>query len=371
MTCRMHSLASGGCSRREVLLAAAALMVPVPDRRRYDSVATLLGTGEPGFAADQVNNPYGLALGPDGALYFCDLGNQRIRRIDLATRQATTVAGNGVPSFGGDGGAATDASLNMPHEVQFDRAGHLYVAERDNHVVRRIDGQTGIISTLAGTGRPGFSGDGGPAHAALLRQPHSIAVTPDGRSLLVCDTGNHRVRRIDLESGVIDTIGGTGARDVTPDGAPMRGTPLNGPRTLAFDASGHGYLALREGNAVFRIEARTAILRHVAGSGARGYAGDGGPARSAALGGPKGLAWWNDRLFVADTENHVIRCIDLRTGVIDTVLGSGHPGDGPGPDPRRCALSRPHGVLVDPRGVLYVADSEAHRVRVLRPRVQQ
>ena len=351
--------------RRDALKALLVLAVPRPAMSDA-SVSTLIGTGTAGCSDQQVNNPYGFAIGRDGALYFCDLDNQRIRRIDLRTRRTVTVAGSGEKGYAGDGGMATAASLNMPHEIQFDRHGHLYIAERDSHVIRKVDAKTGVISTFAGTGRAGFSGDGGPAAAAELRQPHSIAVTPDGRALLVCDIGNHRLRRIAFAAGVIETIGGTGERRPTPDGAPLAGTPLNGPRTIAFDAAGNLYLALREGNAVYAVDRRSSRLRHVAGTGEQGHTGDGGPARLARLGGPKGLAWRRDALYVADTENHVIRRIDLRTGIIGTVLGTGQRGDGPEPDPLRCALARPHGVLIDSRGTLYVGDSEAHRIRTMK-----
>jgi sugar lactone lactonase YvrE len=132
---------------------------------------------------------------------------------------------------------------------------------------------------------------------------------------------------------------------------------------MAFDSADDLYIALREGNAIYRVDTKASSLRHVAGSGEQGYSGDDGPARLARLAGPKGLAWSRDSLYVADTENHVIRKIELKTGIIRTVLGTGQRGDGPEPDPRRCALSRPHGVLVDARGVLYIGDSEAHRIR--------
>jgi DNA-binding beta-propeller fold protein YncE len=253
----------------------------------------------------------------------------------------------------------------MPHEIRFDAAGDLFIAERDNHVIRKVTRRTGIISTIAGTGQPGFGGDGGPATSAALRMPHSLAFDPQGR-LLICDIGNHRIRRVDPRSGVIETYAGTGERGATPDGAPLAGTPLNGPRTLVVDGDGNVYLALREGNAIYRIDAATARLRHVAGTGETGYAGDGGAARRAKLAGPKGLALADGGLYVADTENHVIRWIDLKTGLIDTVLGTGERGDGPEPDPRRCRLSRPHALIADGRGLLYVADSEAHRIRVLQ-----
>ena len=353
-------------NRRDALKALLIVLGSPPAWAAKASVTTLIGRGAAGYSDEQVNNPYGLVIGPDRALYFCDLDNQRIRRLDLKTRRTSTVAGNGQKAYVGDGGPATDASLNMPHEIQFDAAGHLYIAERDNHVIRKVEAKTGVLSTFVGTGAPGFSGDGGLASAAQLRQPHSIAVDPSGQFLLICDIGNHRIRRVAFATGTIETFGGTGERQPAPDGAPLKGTPLNGPRTIVFDSSGNLYLALREGNAIYRVDGKTLSLRHVAGSGEQGYSGDGGQARTAKLAGPKGLAWWRNSLYVADTENHVIREIDLKAGTIRTVLGTGHRGDGPEPDPLQCALARPHGVLVDSRGVLYVADSEAHRIRILR-----
>ena len=336
------------------------------------SVTTLIGTGAPGYSDTQLNNPYGMAIGPDGALYFCDVDNQRVRRLDLATKKLTTIAGNGQKAYRGDGGPAVDASLSAPHELLFDRGGDLYFAERDNHVVRKVNMKTGVISTVAGTGKAGFSGDGGPGTQAQLNQPHCVLLDRDG-TLLICDLMNHRIRRLHLDTGMIETFAGTGEAKPTPDGAPVPGTPLSGPRTLALAPNGDIYLALREGNAIYRIDAQTKTLHHLAGTGESGYSGDGGPAMSAKFGGalarlagPKGLSLGRDNsLYIADTESHAIRKIDLKTGVISTVLGSGEKGDGPEPDPLKCKLNRPHAVLLA-NGVLYVADSEAHRIRVLQ-----
>jgi sugar lactone lactonase YvrE len=340
-----------------LVLAASAMLTGA-------TVRTIAGDGTPGYSDSQVNNPYGLVIGPDGALYFCDLDNQRIRRLDLKNRKITTIAGNGQRGYSGDGGPATEASLNMPHELRFDKPGNIYIAERDNHVIRRVDKKTGRIFTVAGTGTAGFSGDGGPAVKAQLRQPHSIAFDSDER-LLICDIGNHRVRRLDLKSGVIDTYAGTGERKPTPDGAAVAGTPLNGPRTIDLDPEGNIYLVLREGNAVYRIDPRTQRIHHIAGTGEKGYTGDGGSAREAKLSGPKGIAWSRSGIYIADTESHTIRKIDPR-GVITTVLGTGERGDGPETDPLKCRLARPHGVFVDSNEVLYVGDSEAHRIRIVR-----
>jgi streptogramin lyase len=329
------------------------------------SVRTVVGTGEPGCSDAQVNDPFGLTIGPDGALYFCEVGNQRIRRLDLQAGTITTVAGTGERGYSGDGGPATDAAMNMPHELCFDQAGNIYVVERDSHAVRKIDRASGTISTVAGTGEAGFGGDGGPATEAQLRQPHSIAFDTNG-DLLICDIGNHRVRRLSLSSGIIETFAGTGDREPTPDGAPIQGTPLNGPRTIVVGPDGSLYLALREGNAIYRLDPASGRIEHLAGTGQQGHTGDGGPARDATLAGPKGLAYGpGGILYVADTENHAIRAIDLNTGIITTVLGTGERGDGPEPDPLACRLSRPHGLWATPDGGLYLADSEAHSIRLL------
>jgi DNA-binding beta-propeller fold protein YncE len=337
------------------------------------NIVTIAGTGMAGFSGDGgpgakagINNPYGLAIGPDGALYFCEIGNHRVRRLDLKTNLISTVAGSGQKGYAGDGGPALAAAMNEPYEVRFDRGGNMFFAEMQNHVVRRVDAKTHAITTVAGTGVAGFSGDGGPAVKAQLRQPHSIAFDPQGR-LLICDIGNLRIRRVDLETGAIETWAGTGERKPTPDGAPIAGTPLNGPRAITVDPDGNLYLVLREGNAVYRMDPRAGKIFHIAGTGETGYDGDGGPAKLARLSGPKGVAWApGGSLYLADTESHTIRRIDLKSGTITTVIGTGQRGDGPDGDARQCRLSRPHGIFVGSTGAVYVADSESHRVRTLR-----
>jgi sugar lactone lactonase YvrE len=315
----------------------------------------------------EVRNPYGLTIGPDGALYICEIDRHVISRLDLKTRTLSIVAGTpNVSGYAGDGGPATQAKLFEPYEIRFDKAGHMFFVEMKNHLIRRVDKATGIISTVAGTGQPGFSGDGGPAIQAQFRQPHSIQFDPLGR-LVVCDIQNQRVRRIDLRTGLIDTIAGNGEKKPTPEGALFaKETPLNGPRAIDFDPQGNLYLALREGNQIFRVHARTNKLSLLAGTGAKGWSGDNGPAIKADLNGPKGVAWSRDRgLYIADTESHTIRRIDLRTGIITTVLGNGKRGDGADGDPLACGTARPHGVYVDRQGRIFVGDSEAHKVRWL------
>ena len=337
------------------------------------TAVTIAGTGAAGFSGDggpaleaQLNNPYGLVVGPDGALYFCEIGNHRVRRLDLQTHRISTAAGSGRKGYDGDGGPALEAALNEPYEVRFDKAGNMFFAEMQNHVVRRVDARTHRISTVAGTGVAGFSGDGGAAVRAQLRQPHSIAFDTQG-GLLICDIGNLRIRRVNLATGVIETWAGTGDKKPTPDGAPLAGTPLNGPRAITAAPDGSLYLVLREGNAVLRIDPAAGRIYHVAGTGETGYSGDGGPALAARLSGPKGIAWAPDgSLYLADTESHTIRRVDLKSGIITTVVGNGERGDGPEGDARQCRLSRPHGIFVDAGGRVYIADSESHRIRMLR-----
>jgi streptogramin lyase len=167
-----------------------------------------------------------------------------------------------------------------------------------------------------------------------------------------------------MKTGIITTFAGTGERAPTPDGAPIRGTPLRGPRAIDFDREGNLWLALREGNAVYKLDLRAGVIHHVAGTGEKGASGNGGPARQATLSGPKGIAVGPDRnVYIADTESHTIRMIDTRRGTIELVAGTGAAGDGPDGDPRACRLARPHGIFVDTDGSIFVGDTENHRVR--------
>ena len=263
-------------------------------------VVTIAGTGVAGFSGDGghalkagLNQPFGLEIAPDEALYFCDYSNHVVRRIDLLTGSISTVAGTGTKSgYAGDGGPATQAMLHEPHEIRFDRDGNYFLSD-DQFPPRRSPRRRtrrGVISTVAGTGKPGFSGDGGPADQAhWLDLP--IAVSLDSQSgLFICDIKNHRIRRVDFGSGVISTFAGNGEKKSFVDGSPVAGTALNGPRSLALDANQDVVIVLREGNAVYRLKRKTMTLHHLAGTGKQGYAGDGKDARQALLAGPKGLA---------------------------------------------------------------------------------
>ena len=351
-----------------LFISATALMVEAAD------VATVAGNGTDSYTGDggpavqaAVSQPFGIVVGPDDALYICEVGSHVIRRVDAKSQQITTVAGSGRKGYSGNGQQATDAELNEPYEVRFDASGNMFFVEMQNHIVRRVDAATGVITLVAGTGERGFSGDGGPATAAQLNRPHSITLDSNG-NLYICDIGNHRIRTVNLQSGRISTFAGTGERKPTPDGAAITGTPLNGPRALDFDGDHNLVLALREGNAIYRLDLRGQTLHHIAGTGKSGYSGHGGPAKAAQLSGPKGVAIAsNGDIYFADTESHTIRVVRSKSGIIETVLGDGKKGDGPDGAPNHCRMDRPHGVFVDRAGRVFVGDSNNHRVRMLAP----
>jgi DNA-binding beta-propeller fold protein YncE len=365
-------------SRRKFLESSAALLatpmfLPQAGRR----ISTLVGTGVMGTAPDgtpaeaaQINQPYGLVIGPDGNLYWADFGSNRVLRLDLTAKRVNVIAGTGTKGHAGDGGQAKTALLSAPHEVRFDSKGNIFVAERDSHVVRHIDMKTQVLTTVAGTGAAGYSGDGGPAVQAQLNQPHSI-VLDKADNVLICDINNNRVRKIDARTGIISTFAGTGENAPTPDEGGMLTTPLAAPRSIEIAPDGTMYLLLRAGNKVIAMDPAQGKLKRVAGTGEFGYTGDGGPALNAKFGapgsafnGPKGIALADNILYIVDTENHAIRAIDLRTGIISTIAGTGQRGDGPDGDPLMCKMARPHGVFIRGRS-MYIGDSENQRIRVL------
>lgn len=358
-------------SRRNFLAGTAILMATRGVAQAEPRISTVIGTGQAGMAQDgepaataKLNNPFGVLIGPDGALYWADFAGNRVLKLDLGSRRVSVVAGTGEKGHGGDGGPANQAILSAPHEVRFDRSGNMFVAERDSNVVRHIVMKSGVISTIAGTGVRGFSGDGGPAAMAELAQPHSIALDRSD-NLYICDILNNRIRLRNPGTGIITTFAGTGEAAAPPDQAPLSGTPLWAPRSIDIAPDGLLYLVLREGNRVYVIDRSKGVMKRLAGTGKMGYGGDGKLAIDAEFRGPKGVSYSpTGDLYIADTENHVIRKISLKTGIISTVAGTGKRGDGPDGNPLTCALNRPHGVYAH-GSVLYIGDAENNRIRAL------
>ena len=318
---------------------------------------------DPCFEASRFrpSNPFGVECSPTKT-WFTTVGDSRIwqqsRADDQQSFQICLVAGSGKQGYAGDGGSAVDADFNWPHEVRADHDENLFVADTRNHVIRRIDHKTGIVTTIAGNGKNGFAGDGKSGGDVQFNQPHSIALDHAG-GLLVADTKNHRLRLIDLETGIVQTVSGTGEKKLPVDGAKASTSPLFGPRTLAVDDRSI-WIALREGNSIWRIDRAAGTIHHIAGTGKKGYTGDGGPAREATFAGPKGIAIdGNGNLMVVDTENHAVRRIDMKSNTVSTVLGGSLANE-------TFPMKRPHGVGWHPMSKLLVADSENNRVLVLR-----
>lgn len=318
--------------------------------------------------SNEVRSPFGVVVGPDQALYITEVGRHVISRLDRKTGHLRVVAGKaGEQGYDGDGGPATKARLFEPYEVRFDSQGNMYFVEMMNHLVRKVD-PAGRISTIAGTGTKGDSGDGGPAVEARFNRPHSIALDEHKQHLYVADIGNNRIRRIHLKGGTIETYSGGGKTRPGVEG-PIQGVKWNGPRALFIEGRTL-WLALRGGHSVWRIDLNAKRYRHVAGTGKKGFRGDGGPARAATMNGPKGIAIGpKGNIFVVDTENQAIRMIDRQSGVISSIAGFGPEGrgyNGEGIPGTTAKMGRPHGLCVDANGVVYVGDTENHRVRRIR-----
>lgn len=271
---------------------------------------TFAGNGNEGFSGDggpatgaSLNGPKALAVDAIGNLYIADVANDRIRKVDLHGI-ITTVVGNGRQGFSGDGGLATDASLSRPNGVAVDGAGNIYVADTLNHRIRKVNHQ-GTITTVAGNGVPGFSGDGSRATSASLNHPDSVVVDAHG-NVFIADTRNSAVRKVNSD-GNISTIAGNGAPGFSGDGGPATSASLDYPIGLALDASGNLYIA-DTGNSRIREIGTNGVITTVAGNGHAGFAGDGGRAVLASLHNPHGVAV--DRLgalLIADSLNYRIR----------------------------------------------------------------
>ena len=309
-----------------------------------------------------ITGPDGLSVSADGTLYFADLWNHRIRAIDPDTWEIRTVAGNGARFYGGDGGAATDACLGNPHDVAVDEEGNLFVADTRYSHVRRVD-RAGFITSYVGTGLPWDQGDGGPAISASVTAPLSVVVGPRGDLYLGESVG--RIRRVERSTGVIQTVAGTGVPGYSGDGGPADEARIGSPFDMDFDEGGNLYFADTTNHCVRKVSA-SGKIRTVVGTGSPGRAEEGSPLTKARLNSPRGVAVDSDRtLFVADTGNN--RVLELRPGAgLSAVAGTGEGGDaGDGGPGKSCRFNHPCSLAIM-QGCLLISDHFNNRIRALK-----
>jgi sugar lactone lactonase YvrE len=309
-----------------------------------------------------LHEPFAVDFDKSGNLFIAEYGGHSVRKIS-PDGLISTIAGNGQEGFAGDGGLSTKSQLAHPHSLVVAPNGDIYIADTGNRRVRRIDAQTSIITTFAGTGEKGFAGDGGPADKAQFGEIYCVCFGPKAERMYLADLDNRRIRAIDMRTNIVTTVAGNRRRGVPDDGADAATSPLIDPRAVAADASGNVYILERSGNAL-RVVNPAGKIRTVAGTGKQGNTGDNGPAREATLNGPKHLCIDRDEnVLICDTENNVIRKYLPKEGKIVRIAGTGKPGsEGLGSSPLETQLSRPHGVYVHRTGAIYIADSENNRI---------
>jgi sugar lactone lactonase YvrE len=392
------------------------------------TISTIAGNGEPAHAGDDgpavaasVNEPKNIAVDRADHLFIADSENHVIRRVDLKTGVIVTIAGRpmepiiremsggvqddplpmdeddplggptqevtsrftqsrdvsgtvrfvtgtqvGAKRFSGDGGPAVEAQLNFPGAVAIDEQGHVYIADTMNHRIRKVDANSGLITTIAGTGQKRWSGDGGPAVSAALNEPTALALDQKGR-LYIADQSNHRVRRLDLDTGIITTVAGTGEAGYSGDGMPAHEAALSGPSGLAIGADGTLYIADTFNGRIRKVDVETSVMTTVAGDGSE-YRYQGNPHEfSTSLSRPYGIAIEADgHLLVTDSDSHLIRRWHRQKKIITRVAGSGSAGySGDGGLPLESCLNYPFGLAVDHQGNIYIADTFNHRIRMI------
>jgi DNA-binding beta-propeller fold protein YncE len=351
---------------RARLVVVLSVVLAVAATARADRVALVAGggAGDDGTPATKAKlvAPFAADFDRAGNLYIPEMTGQRVKSVD-AKGILNTLAGTGKKGNSGDGGPARDAEFNGPHNLAVAPGGEIFLADTWNNRVRKIDAKTGMITTFAGTGDKGFAGDGGPADKAKFGGVYCLAIDPKGEQMYLADLDNRRIRAIDLKTMIVRTVAGNGKAGVPEDGAEATKAPLVDPRAVAVDGKGNVYILERSGHALRVVDAAGKI-RTVAGTGKKGFSGDDGDARRATFNGPKHLCIDRDGgVLIADTENHVIRKYLPEQGKISRFAGTGKKGDaGVGGPPEKVELNQPHGVYVHPSGDVYIADSSNNRV---------
>lgn len=352
-------------NRHAILVA----LLCVASSARADKLVLVAGGGDgaDGSPAERARliQPFGVDFGADGTIYIVEMqGGERLRAVNPSGVLVTLAGTLGQKGHTGDGGPARKATFNGMHSLAVGPDGCVYLADTWNNCVRKLDPRSGIVSAFAGTGEPGFSGDGGPAVRAKFGQSFCVSFDAAGKRCYITDLVNRRIRTVDMPTGVVTTAAGNGKRGVPKDGEDATHQPLLDPRAHAVDAHGNVYILERSGHALRVVDAQGKI-RTVAGTGKAGTAGIGGKALAAQMNGPKHLCVDRDgSVLIADTENHrILRYVPGDEAVV-LVAGTGKKGTaGVGGDPRLAEFNQPHGVIVHPKtGAIYISDATNGRV---------
>lgn len=338
-------------------------------------LTTVAGNGEEGYSGDggpaneaTLNNPFDVVFDSKGRLIFTDTFGQRIRRIDLKSGVISTLAGSGGEGYSGDGGLATKAMFNQPYGLAIDASDNIYTADRLNGVVRKIDAN-GIINTFAGNGTLAFYGDGGLAKFASMAEPNGLIFSSDFRSLFIADVSDNRIRVVDMLTGLISTCAGTGKTVHDGDGGPATAASVFGARAVGIRPSdGAIYVMERQGSCI-RLVTPDGNISTVASTGETGYGGDGGAIQNAIFDRPKEMTVNADgNILVVDTENHAIRLLDWTLDRVSTIAGTGESGRAQnGSLAVATSLARPHGIAIGPDGALYIGDTENNQIQRVAP----
>ncbi len=343
-----------------MIVCCFSCVLPATTRGEEAVVEVLIGNRLPeeGGQAEPpmspLTSPFGVDFDSQGNMIIVELEGGRVHRFDT-DGVLHKIAGDGSRTYSGDGGPAAAATFNAMHNVAIAKSDDIYIADSWNNCIRKIDAGTGIITTFAGTGESGFSGDGGPATEATFTYVMCITFSPDERYLDIADINNHRIRRIDMATNIVTTIAGNGEKGVPSDGALAIESPLVDPRAVTSDTNGNVYVLERGGHAL-RMVTPDGRIHTIAGTGEKGFRD--GPALQAMLGAPKHLCRGEEgTLIIADDQNHAIRQYDPQSQTVTTLLGQGH-GD---PDIR---LKNPHGVTFA-NNRLYISDMGHDRILTL------
>ncbi len=351
---------------RHALLFAALSLTLLNSLAQADSLVLVAGggkepSGKPALES-ALNVPFGVDFDKAGNMFLVEMVGQRVLKVD-PQGILTSIGGTGEKGNDGDGGPATQARFNGMHNLAVAPTGEIYLADTWNNRIRKLDPKTGVLSGVAGTGKKGYAGDGGPALEAQFGGIFCATLDPAGEKLYLADLDNRRIRVVDLKSGKVTLVAGNGEKGVPKDGSIAAESPLVDPRAVTADKAGNIYILERGGHAL-RIVDPAGKIRTVVGTGQAGAAGDGGPALQATLRGPKHLCLDQDgTVLIADTDNHIIRRYQPSDGKIVRVAGSGKKGTaGVGGEPLKAEFNQPHGVYVHSDGTLYITDSHNHRI---------